>query len=787
ALRRGGKALAELDLYSFILRGVLEGDRPLENGDVIVLPRARHKVWAFGKVRRPSIYELRDGEGLRALLDFAGGLSSDAFGGLIQVERSEKNRARVVLDVALADLGQDFALQDGDVVRAFTLTPEIENRVSLYGHVYQPGTYALKPGMRITDVLRSADSLKPDVELSYAIVLRQTGADRAKTVLPFRLGAALDRSEPGENLALQAGDELYVFSRYQFRPPLQAKASGAVRQPDPYRFEQGATAVDLLRLAGGPTPEALLSRVEVLRYLPDRSRQTLYLDLAKALAGDARENPILADEDELVVHSVWDRTFRESASIAGEVKRPGEVPLTQGMTVGDLVFKAGSLTRDAYLPLGHLYRTDRVTKEVTIHTFDLGKALGGDSAENLLLADGDRVTIHSAYEFAPQQQVVLSGMVNKPGDYPYATNLRVRDLVLAGGGLKEEAFLGEAEVVRAETVPGQSTETKTLRFDLGKALAGDLDANLALKPYDKVFVKKVPEWRETEKVEVAGEVVFPGTYYVAKGETLASVLRRAGGYTSEAYLAGALFTRESARLQQQQRLDELTNRLQQAVLRASSAEAQASLSPEDLAAQKQYLAGQEALVKKLASVKATGRVVVKLLPLGELEASDWNVVLEDGDTLRVPRAPQTVTVVGQVYNPTALLWEPDRRTVGHYLAKTGGPTADAEKGEMYVVRADGTVVSEGSLKAGSWWSKGIENVDLAPGDSILVPEKVVRVSYMREFRDLTQILYQIAVTAGVAVALFREGGQTVRRAPTARRPVPPEIGRSGEPGRATES
>ncbi len=845
-LRRGGQATATLDLYGFVLRGEVEGDRPLNNGDVVVVHRANTKVWVQGKVKRPAVYELRSGEGLRTALAYAGGLQPDAFGGRLQVERADQNRARTVLDVALRDLGGDFTLQDGDTVRVFPLKPEIENRVGLFGHVFQPDTYAFTPGMRVSNLVRSLDALKPEAELSYAVILREEGPDRAKVTVPFHLGAALDGSDPAANLALKARDEVHVFSRYQFRPALRAKAEGELRDPGTYRYERGARVADLIRLAGGLTPDALLTRAELLRYLPDRSRALHPVDLGRALSGEAAHNLELQDEDTLIVHSLkgpvpeltvsaagevnrpggfaltagmrvadlviraGDLTkdaYREEAhvfrtdprtkevsflrfhlaqalegateqnlrlqdqdrvvvysartlaipravSVAGEVKKPDTYPLGEGMRVADLVLKAGGLTKDTHLGEAHLYRTQPQTKEVTIQVFALGKALGGDPAEDLLLQDGDRVVLHSAYEYAPAQKVYASGSINKPGEYPYATNMRVRDLVLVAAGLKEEAYRTEAEIVRSAVVDGEIVEVATIPVPLAQAMAGKPGANLELKPYDKLFVKRIREWREAATVVVDGEVQFPGTYAVAKGETLSSVLRRAGGYTPAAYLRGAVFTRESARVLQQKRFDELAERLQQSVLRASGEEAQAALTPEDLAAQKQYLAAQEILLKKLQTAKATGRVVLRLPALEQLPGSAWDVTLEHGDTLTVPPRPQTVAVVGSVYNPTSLLWDSGERRVSRYLALTGGPTPEADEKEIHVVRADGTVESTKSLKGASWWSRGIASLELDPGDSVLVPQRVIRPNYMRDVRDITQILYQIAVTAGVAVALF---------------------------------
>ncbi len=752
-LRRAGAQLAVFDLYGFLLRGEMAGSRPLQDGDVVVVPRAERTVAVWGKVKRPAVYELVPGEGLRAALAYAGGLAADAFGGRVQVVRTVGHERRVALDVSLPDLDGDFPLEDGDRVRVYPLPPEVDNRVSLFGHVYQTGTFAWTDGMRVSDLVGGADNLKPEVDLAYAVILRETGPDRSKKVVAFHLGKALDGSGPGEDPALRPRDEVYVFSRDQFRPPLRAEAAGEVRNPGLYRFEPGARVADLVRLAGGLAPDALLARAELLRYQDDRTRETLYVDLGRALDGDPAENLELADQDRLVVHPVWDTSFRETVTVDGEVQRPGEIELTRGMTVRDLVFKAGGVTRDAYAGVAHLYRTDRATKEVTIHTFDLGKALAGDPAENLALQDLDRVTIHSAYEFAFRQKVYAGGFVNSPGEFPYATNMRVRDLVLAARGLKEEAYLGQAELVRRVVPGGEEARTFTLTFDLGKALAGDPSDNLPLEPYDRLFVKRIPEWRETWKIELKGEVRFPGVYYVTKGERLSSVIQRAGGYTAEAYLRGAVFTRLSAQELQQRRLDALRDRVQENMLRLSSFQAQAALSPEDAVAQQQYLAAQKQLFEKLSKVRATGRVVIQLAPLEAFAGSEADLAVEDGDALFVPPTPQTVSVVGQVYNPTSLVWEPSNKEAGYYLDRTGGPTPAAEAGEIYVVRADGTVVSPESA-SGGWWSQGVLGLDLYPGDAILVPDKVVQVSALKLTKDVSQILFQIAVTAGVAIALF---------------------------------
>jgi len=194
----------------------------------------------------------------------------------------------------------------------------------------------------------------------------------------------------------------------------------------------------------------------------------------------------------------------------------------------------------------------------------------------------------------------------------------------------------------------------------------------------------------------------------------------------------------------------------------SSGEAQASLSKEDVAAQAQYLAAEKNLIAKLREAKSTGRVVISLLPTSVLKDASLDMVLESGDSLHVPKSPGTVNVLGAVYNPSALIYEEGSADLGYYLKKTGGPTENAEEKQMYLVRADGTVVSK---KASSWFGIGwsdeekrwhfaedFEGTRLYPGDTVLVPQKVIKPSFMKDVKDITTILFQLAVGAGVAIA-----------------------------------
>ena len=764
-VKRGGKIVTTVDAYDFLLRGDVSADTRLMPSDVVFVPQVGPMVSIHGNVNRPAIYELKNERSLQAALTLAGGLTPRAFNQRVQVERALKNQSQVVLDISYEEVNQKEAvlLQDGDVVRIFSILAKTMNAVYLYGNVQRPGRYAFKPGIRILDLVADIESLKKETFYEYALIKRYRYQDMQAELLPFDLGKLIFSRDKTQNIKLQPLDEVYVFNKDMFEDKPFAQVDGEVRNPGSYLIDDMKIR-DLILKAGDLTGDACLEKAELIRIGPKRNRHTIYFNIAKAMAADPAHNLKLQNQDRLVIHSVWEKQWEETVTIAGEVKRTGEYTLTAGMRLKDLFFKAGRFTRDAYMALGHLYRTDRQTKEVTILTFDVGKAAGGDPAHNLLLQDRDNIVVHSVWEYKERYTVSIDGQVNKPGAYPYASNMTVRDLILVAGNIKDAAFMEKAELVRFDIVDGNQVEASVLNFNIHKALQNEPGHNLKLQALDIVKIKEIPEWWEKKKtIRITGEVFFPGTYQIRKNEHLSSVIERAGGFTELAYYRGAFFTRESVRTVQQQRIEEMTERTEAESARLTSDEIQGALSPEDVAAHTQFVTAQKALIAKLKETKASGRVVVDIQPLNILKNSSRDILLEDGDALYIPQKPDTVNVLGSVYNPTALIFDENKPELKYYLALTGGPNLNAEEKSIYVVRANGSVVSKrGGTKYINWdgeekrwgFGGGFDDLRLYPGDTILVPEKIIKPNYMKDVKDITQILYQIAVAAGVTIALF---------------------------------
>jgi protein involved in polysaccharide export with SLBB domain len=242
---------------------------------------------------------------------------------------------------------------------------------------------------------------------------------------------------------------------------------------------------------------------------------------------------------------------------------------------------------------------------------------------------------------------------------------------------------------------------------------------------DVVQVKKIPGWWEKKKtVTLAGEVTFPGTYQILSQERLSDILKRAGGFTKEAYQRGAFFTRASVREKQKEELNGLLKRLEIDMASLAALENETFLSEAALSNRAYLMAAQNSLLTKLKEKKPTGRVIISLLPAEKLAEGPNDLLLEAGDRLFIPKNPNTVHVLGAVYHPVTAVYDRERGSVSYYLDKAGGPTENAQRDQIYIVRTDGSVVSK------SGRPDSFEKTLLYPGDSIIAPHQGIRPAYL---------------------------------------------------------
>jgi polysaccharide export outer membrane protein len=298
-------------------------------------------------------------------------------------------------------------------------------------------------------------------------------------------------------------------------------------------------------------------------------------------------------------------------------------------------------------------------------------------------------------------------------------------------------------------VDGQSRQTQVIDIDLAGVQRGDPAANIPLQPFDELSIKEISLWGEQEQVILAGQVRFPGTYAIKHGETLKSILARAGGLTQYAFPEGSVFTRTELQQREQQQLDFLGQRMQTDIatmaLQASAASQLNGQGGNPTAS----LAIGQTLLSQLKSARAIGRLVIDLpRVISEPLGSEDDVVLRNGDQLIVPRYQQEVTVIGEVQSVTSHLYRSDL-TRADYIALSGGTTIHADASKIYVVRANGSVVAN----TGGFFRINSGAVKIHPGDTIVVPLDTERLPPLPMWQAITQILYNIAVSVAAVHSL----------------------------------
>lgn len=625
-------------------------------------------------------------------------------------------------------------------------------QVFVVGEVETPGSYPVSSLSTVINALASAGGPTGNGSLRNIRVTR--GGQVLAQVDLYDMLLSGDRSK---DLRLQSGDTIFV----PIIGPVAAVA-GEVRRPAIYELKGKTVLPELLAMAGGVAASGYTGRIQVERLADNRSRVALDYEpkgesLEKALGGVE-----IRDRDMVKVFPMQD-AMRQIVSLKGNVVHPGEYQLRPNMHLLDLIPSTNELLPESYLDSVEITRLTPPDYRRELITVSLRRALAGNAADNPLLQEQDTVKVFSRWEKEERPKVGVNGAVVNPGVYDFYPGMSVRDLVTAAGSAKRYAYLERAELSRI-IVNSEKAESTRMQLDLGKALAGDPQHNLLLQGDDVLIVRSVTDWIDaTDKfVKLKGEVRFPGVYSVARGERLSSVIARAGGYTDKAYLRGAKFTRRSARIIQQKRMDEVIARTERELLQKQAAASTIAASRDELEATRSSLDTMLRQLELLKSKKAEGRIVISLARLEELTKSNFDLEVEGGDELEIPARPGSVNVLGQVYNPTSFVYLPERN-IDAYLQLAGGATNDAEAAEMYVIRADGSVYSRQQSAFGIKWNEegrrwsfgSFLSAELEPGDTLVVPQKIDRIAWVREIKDLTQILANVALTAGTIYAVFK--------------------------------
>ncbi|MEQ8314093.1 MAG: SLBB domain-containing protein [Gammaproteobacteria bacterium] len=675
-LRRQGETVSELDLYDLLLRGDTSADVRLMPDDVLFIPPVGDTVGIAGEVIRPAIYELREEETVLEAVMLAGGTLPTAYPQASRIERIDVDGSRTLIDVDISSpTGQIQQVVNGDVIRVSSILDRLENVVLTEGHLQRPGGYQWQEGMRVSDVIPSLDALLPNPDTNYALIIRETPPTSTLEVLQINLAAAVTQPGTDADLLLQPRDRVITFA-----------ANG--------------------------------DRVDELE------------QLVEELNAQAR--------------------FERPASVVavnGNVSFPGSYPLVQGMTIGDLIDSASGLLENTDTSYSVLIR--RRDSRGTIEALNAVDGNGRSIDFARLLQPGDQLYVfdtvsdrsalleaanaqlRSQADPSERSKVVrASGRVRFPGDYPLFPGMTVSDLINASGGFTESALTTKAELTRSYIYDGSGREVDHLTVDLTNT--SSLGLQMALEEFDNLVIRQLPNWTESEYVQLTGEVVSPGTYSIAKGDTLSSVLARAGGLTDFADPNASVLLRAELRERERELLAQYRQELQSDI-------AAVALEEEDSADQSGVLEIGEGLLEQVEEAEPLGRLVVDLSSILS-GSSTRDVIARNGDQLFIPRTRQEISILGEVNYPTSHVYDPTL-SVRDYIDMSGGLSQRADAGRTYIIKANGSVVSFGRSR---WFFE--REAGLGPGDSIVVPFDIEPTDYLVTWSSVSQILFNLATS-----------------------------------------
>ncbi|MEE2729667.1 MAG: SLBB domain-containing protein [Pseudomonadota bacterium] len=535
-LKRQGKLITSLDLYDLLLQGDTSNDARLLPGDVIFIPPIGATVGVSGEVKRPAIYELKRESKAIDAIKLAGGFTPTAFPAASRIERIDSKGERTLVDANLTQpQGKNLAVKDADMIRVFSVLETMEDVVTLKGHVERPGGFAWRPGMRVTDVIRSAEELLPFPDLNIALIEREIQPTREKTVVTFNLGDALKNPNGPDDVELKTRDAIYVFNFEQPRTEqlatlverlkLQASKnlrkqtiviSGHVRFPGEYPLGSNMSAQDAMTLAGGLTENAYGLRGEITRITYSESEEQRIDHISVDLANSALQN--IKEEDELHIKRLPNWLDQETITIEGEVKFPGKFKIKRGETLAEVIERAGGLNEWAY-PEGAIFSREELRMLEAERLKELRSKLESDiAAANVELQTAEqKVAVEDAKELLESLNAVrpLGRMVIDLDSIiaPQGTAIQLKDgdkLVIPR---KKQAVtvVGEVQFPTSHIFEPHMGADQYIERSGGTTQKADDSRIYVVKANGRVFLPESSGWFRTGKysIEAGDTVVVP--------------------------------------------------------------------------------------------------------------------------------------------------------------------------------------------------------------------------------------------------------------------------------------
>ena len=605
-------------------------------------------------------------------------------------------------------------------------------RVYVVGDVQRPGAYDVSSLSTPLSALYAAGGPTSRGSLRIMRQYRGTLMVRQIDLYDFLLHGVRSNTD-----RLLPGDTILV-------PPVGAQVTveGMVHRPAIYELNGETTLNQVLDLAGGVLATASLKQINVQR-IEAHERRTMF-SLQLPGDADAVKKEIAGFQvqggDDVVISQILPYN-QQAVYLEGHVYRPGKYPYRDGMTINDLLKSYQDIMPEPadHAELIRLQAPDYRPETISFNLPDV--MIGNDSIK---LQPFDLIRVYSRYEI-DSPQVSIQGEVLRPGTYPMSQGMTVAALVRMAGGFKRSAYRDEADLSSYVVQNGQKVLVSHSNIAVEKALNGDKNADVALKPGDVVSIRQLAGWQDIgASVTITGEVEHPGGYGIEQGERLSSALKRAGGLREDAYPAAAILQRVQVRELGEQARQQMILRIETTPVNVRSG-AMTTQATTDI--QQSLQQQRDQVLTALRNRPASGRMVINIsADVSQWENTSADIELRAGDTLVIPKRPNFVMVSGQVYNPISISYVPGR-DVGWYLRKAGGATPSGNKKNIYVLRADGSIVPHGSI----WTGNNSINLRLRPGDSIFVPEKIIGGSQVwQNIMGAAQIMSAAALPIAVA-------------------------------------
>lgn len=607
------------------------------------------------------------------------------------------------------------ALKSGRTNVAVNLGNIKSIRVSVLGEVVKPGTYTLSSLSSVFNLLYASGGPNENGSFRKIQVIRNN-----KVISTIDIYSFLLKGIQTGNIRLQDQDVINV-------PVFQSRIeiAGEVKRPALFEVLNTESLQDVINFAGGFSNQAYTAKIKVFQ---NTNKERKIIDVK----ADDYGTYYPLNGDRYVVERILDR-FENRVEIKGAVFRPGFYELDKGLTLSGLITKADGLKEDAFLNRGYISRLNPDNTSALL-SFDVAKILNGTQADIALLRE-DKITISSIFDLREEYKVTIQGEVRQPGTFDYADNMSLEALIQMAGGFKEGATPGRVEISRriknsdATSVSAQTAEVFTVNVDANLKIQ---DTGFVLKPFDIVSIRSSEGYQVQKQVRIEGEVLYPATYTITKkDERISDLIKRAGGLSPLAYVEGASLKRtggnyplgNSADVQEEERLKLLN--LQR--LKQDGAKDTGSLDNE---------------IKVLRS----DLVGIDLERILKKPQSRYDLILEDGDVIRVPKQLQTVRVTGEVLKPNSIIYVPGR-SFSSYIDGSGGFSYSAYKKGAYVVYSNGSVAAAKKFLFFNNYPV------IKPGAEIFVPKRAEREKM--NLQTIVGLTTGLASLAAIVISLIK--------------------------------